>query len=322
MMRRPLRLPCDGLLPRTRGDQKVCYRLVSTPARHDQRRSPRLSPTHFHQKPDILPRVFSELRFIFPTESTIYRLASPKPRSRPATVSVGQVLNRSHLLPERLPMTTDKRRTANKRNAQNSTGPTSTEGKAASRMNALKTGLYAKSLVIPGESREEFDELVQQFNQQYRPVTPQARVLVDMVIRNTWLLRRFDRIEGEEWTLRLTRLEKHLLRPDGITSQAYELSCEFTDRIRKLSDSAERAIVRALNKLDRLTEHCPAPEAAEELPAADAEPASQSVAPEATSPEIGFVPPVSPENAPATRRRTILDDGAPCAYPDLFTKVA
>jgi hypothetical protein len=219
-------------------------------------------------------------------------------------------------------MTTDKRRAANKGNAQNSTGPTSAEGKAASRMNALKTGLYAKSLVIPGESRDEFDELVQQFNHQYRPTTPQARVLVDMVIRHTWLLRRYDRIEGEEWTLRLTRLEKHRLRPDALTSQCHERSCDFTDRIRKLADSAERAIIRALNKLDRLTEHCPALEAAEEFPAPTVEALPQPIIPEAASPEIGFVPPVSPEETPATPRRTIFDDGAPIAHPHLFTRVA
>ena len=73
-------------------------------------------------------------------------------------------------------MASEKQSAANKRNAQNSSGPGSAAGKAASRMNALKTGLYAKSLVIRGESQEEFDELVQQFNGQYHPVTPQARV--------------------------------------------------------------------------------------------------------------------------------------------------
>jgi hypothetical protein len=181
-------------------------------------------------------------------------------------------------------MTSQKQYAANQKNAEGSTGPTSAQGKAVSRMNALKTGLYAKSLVIPGESREEFDELVEQFNHQYRPATPQARVLVDMLIRQTWLLRRYDRIEGEEWALRFTRLEKHKLRPDGITPQSYELTCEFTIRIRKLADTAERAIIRTLNKLERLTEHFP-----EAAPAV----APQPVEAEAASPENGFVPPVS-----------------------------
>jgi hypothetical protein len=173
-------------------------------------------------------------------------------------------------------------------------------------MNALKTGLYAKSLVIPGESHEEFDELMQQFNDQYRPATPQARVLVDCLIRQTWLLRRYDRIEGEEWTLRLTRLEKHKLRPDGITSQAYELSCDFTDRIRKLADTAERAIIRTLNKLERLTEHL-----SEAAPLA----APQPVEAEAAPIENGFVPPVSQPAPPEIGPRPLF----PPAKPPLLT---
>jgi hypothetical protein len=202
-------------------------------------------------------------------------------------------------------MTSLKQCDANQRNAQGSTGPTSAQGKAASRMNALKSGLYAKSLVIPGESREEFDELVQQFNHQYRPATPQARVLVDMVIRQTWLLRRYDRIEGEEWALRFTRLEKHSLRPDGITPQSYELTCDFTVRIRKLADTAERAIIRALNKLDRLTE-----DFSEAVP--EAVPAVQAAVPvENPVPapeENGFVPSNTPAPAPEDRHVPFSDD--------------
>jgi hypothetical protein len=40
---------------------------------------------------------------------------------------------------------------ANRRNAQNSTGPRTDQGKAVSRFNALKTGIDARSHVIPGE---------------------------------------------------------------------------------------------------------------------------------------------------------------------------
>ena len=37
---------------------------------------------------------------------------------------------------------------ANRRNAQKSTGPRSVEGKAKSRMDALKTGIYAEQIVV------------------------------------------------------------------------------------------------------------------------------------------------------------------------------
>ena len=225
-------------------------------------------------------------------------------------------------------MTTDKRCAANKRNAQNSSGPSSAEGKAASRMNALKSGLYAKSAVIRGEAKEDFEELVQQYNDQYHPVTPQARTLVDALIRNTWLLRRYDRIEGELWEAKFRKIDdfRHTDKrlPTGL---AFEMAGDY-ERLRKCVDTAERSLVRTLNKLDKLTEHFVAQplEPAESTLLPESEPPAaavlpQPVDPETTSPQIGFVPPnpVQPASAvpskpqigfvppisPATARKTL-----------------
>src|SRR5258708_12217150 len=71
---------------------------------------------------------------------------------------------------------------ANRRNAQKSTGPTSVTGKAASSMNALKTGIHAKSLVLPTENVAELEELIEDCYQSLRPTTPEARCLVDEFI--------------------------------------------------------------------------------------------------------------------------------------------
>ena len=56
-------------------------------------------------------------------------------------------------------MPTDKQTEANRLNAQKSTGPRTAEGKARSSMNALQTGIDAKSLVI-------FDEKVEDLKKQ------------------------------------------------------------------------------------------------------------------------------------------------------------
>ena len=45
---------------------------------------------------------------------------------------------------------------ANRRNAQKSKGPTSDEGKARSRYNALKHGMTAKTVLLPGDDHQEF----------------------------------------------------------------------------------------------------------------------------------------------------------------------
>jgi hypothetical protein len=71
---------------------------------------------------------------------------------------------------------------ANRRNAQKSTGPTSVAGKAASSMNALKTGLHAKSLVIFSETLADLEELIAEYCQRHVPTTPEARLYIDELI--------------------------------------------------------------------------------------------------------------------------------------------
>jgi hypothetical protein len=49
---------------------------------------------------------------------------------------------------------------ANRANSQKSTGPRTPEGKAASRFNALKHGLDAASILLPGEDPDAYDRMV------------------------------------------------------------------------------------------------------------------------------------------------------------------
>ena len=61
-------------------------------------------------------------------------------------------------------MATLKQFEANRRNAQKSTGPKTPEGKSAVSMNALRHGLRARSVVLPGEDRAEFNQLATIWN--------------------------------------------------------------------------------------------------------------------------------------------------------------
>ena len=60
-------------------------------------------------------------------------------------------------------MPTDRQLAANKRNAQKSTGPKTPEGRAAVRLNGVKHGLNAETLVLPGEANSDFDNLLASF---------------------------------------------------------------------------------------------------------------------------------------------------------------
>ena len=65
-------------------------------------------------------------------------------------------------------MSTLRQIEANRRNAQKSTGPTSVTGKATSSMNALKTGIHAKSLVLPTEILANLQQLIDEYYQSHR----------------------------------------------------------------------------------------------------------------------------------------------------------
>ena len=87
--------------------------------------------------------------------------------------------------------------TANRANAQKSTGPRSAEGKSASRFNALKHGIDAASIVIPGEDPADYDALVAQYQQEYQPQSASESFHVDTMIRADWQKRRMQNVEAD-----------------------------------------------------------------------------------------------------------------------------
>ena len=94
---------------------------------------------------------------------------------------------------------------ANRRNAQKSTGPKSADGKAVSKMNALKHGLLAQTVVVRGhrikESTKEFEKLCREFYADLNPVGPAEEMLVDQIVTATWRLRRARTAESGEIAL-------------------------------------------------------------------------------------------------------------------------
>jgi hypothetical protein len=85
---------------------------------------------------------------------------------------------------------------ANRKNALRSTGPTTPEGKQASRRNALKHGLRAKELVIPGlEDPAEYEALLSELCDDWQPEGHTEIHLVEQLAQDEWRLRRARRAE-------------------------------------------------------------------------------------------------------------------------------
>jgi hypothetical protein len=91
-----------------------------------------------------------------------------------------------------------RRLAANRANARKSTGPRTPEGKARSRMNAVKHGMLAESIVVledQGESKDELQALRARFRNQIAPQGPWEELLVERLLACYWRLRRAYRFE-------------------------------------------------------------------------------------------------------------------------------
>ena len=142
-------------------------------------------------------------------------------------------------------MATPAQIAANRRNALRSTGPVSVEGKAISRFNALKTGIQAKSQVIPGEDPVELEQLAADYHLQFQPSTPLERFLVDVLVNAEWQLRRFSRLEAKLW--------EHALVPDSSgLGEAYDRNLQTFARLHRRMEAIERSYYHALQQLQRL----------------------------------------------------------------------
>jgi len=92
--------------------------------------------------------------------------------------------------------TSAKQIEANRENALHSTGPTTPEGKEASRRNALKDGLRAKQVIIPGlENPAEFEELLRELCDDWEPAGHTEIHMVEEIAMAEWRLRRVRRAE-------------------------------------------------------------------------------------------------------------------------------
>lgn len=92
-------------------------------------------------------------------------------------------------------MATAARVLANRENAQLSTGPSTSGGKAASSANAIKHGMTSSRVVLPHESQSEFDAHREAVLVDCAPATDLERVCAENIASAWWRVQRMYRIE-------------------------------------------------------------------------------------------------------------------------------
>ena len=93
-------------------------------------------------------------------------------------------------------MTSAKKSEANRQNALRSSGPKTSEGKAAVRLNAVKHGLLSEQVLLPGEDEAALKELSEHLRAELQPVGSLEDLLVERIIAAYWRLRRLGRVEA------------------------------------------------------------------------------------------------------------------------------
>jgi hypothetical protein len=89
----------------------------------------------------------------------------------------------------------ERRLAANRANAQLSTGPTTPEGKAKSSLNAVKTGLTGRTVLLPAEDAAAYEAHVERYRQELQPVGEREIQLVQNLADTQWRLNRIPALE-------------------------------------------------------------------------------------------------------------------------------
>ena len=99
-------------------------------------------------------------------------------------------------------MATERQITANRLNAERSTGPTTQEGKAEVSRNAVTHGLTSYSGLLPGEKLEDFSDLRARVLAELAPGSAIEIELAERIASLLWRLRRVPAFEAAllAWT--------------------------------------------------------------------------------------------------------------------------
>lgn len=150
--------------------------------------------SRWHAKPASQPAATTEPR-IAPTAASI----SAEPPALSGILATSAVETQSSTPTDFAPIS-PAQLAANRANAQLSTGPRTTAGKAKSSKNAVRTGLTGQTVLLPADDVEEYTAFVAGFTSDFAPVGPAECELVQSIANTHWRLRRIRALEFALYT--------------------------------------------------------------------------------------------------------------------------
>jgi len=98
---------------------------------------------------------------------------------------------------------------ANRANSQLSTGPKTPEGKAKSSLNAVKTALTGRTVLLPTDDAPAYEDHVDDFFKELRPMGVRECALVQLLADNSWRLDRVFALEMGLYALGRIQFANH-----------------------------------------------------------------------------------------------------------------
>ena len=136
-----------------------------------------------------------------------------------------------------------KQQEANRKNAQHSSGPTSPEGKAAIRFNALTYGLRTRATILERENAADYSQLWDELEADWQPQTRTERCYLETMVTSQWLLRRV--AESEQQIYMSTAFGEERFKMLGyVAKQRAQLERSFRTAIADMKQSQQERQAR------------------------------------------------------------------------------
>src|SRR5579871_1743660 len=168
----------------------------------------------------------------------------------PTKLSDKNRIREGHLRPspKRNPqMATEAQINANQKNAQASTGPRTEEGKAKSSHNAMRHGLTAKAVLLPGEDVQEYEDLAEGMFLGLDPRDVPQRALCQELVDLQWRINRIPVIEARI----LAEDPTDVQRTHNVTIYAGRLKRQFTATLKEFTQLRKAWLAQFAEDLEK-----------------------------------------------------------------------
>jgi hypothetical protein len=164
----------------------------------------------------------------------------------------------THMTKDNQMLISEKQHEANRRNAQQSTGPKTPEGKEASRFNALTFGLRTRSTILPDENTADYCRLWDDLEADWQPQTCTERCHLETMVTSQWLLARVAESEKRIYGF-IEFGEKQLVMLAHVAKQRAQLERSFRTAIEDMKQLQKERQARTPQQPVQPEKPAPAP---------------------------------------------------------------